>query len=61
MGLNDYSQKLNDKMTMTIYDNDGGVNIFNVLKVCYVKYYSYFYKVICISHFVLFYPVVWPR
>ena len=39
----------------------GGVNIFNVLKVCYLKYYSYFYKVICISHFALFYPVVWPR
>ena len=23
MGLYDYPQKLNDKMTMTIYDNDG--------------------------------------
>ena len=61
MGLNDYPQKLNDKMTMTIYDNDEGANLFNVLKVCCLKYYSYFYKVIYISHFALFYPVVWPR
>ena len=39
----------------------GGLNLFNILKIRYLKCFSYLYKIICTPHFALFYPVFWPR
>ena len=61
MDLDDYLQKLNDKMTMTTNDNVGWFKLICRLENMLFEVFSYLCNVICIPHFALFYPVFWPR